>query len=143
MKNAISCLFASVIVAATLVLGSEGAWAGSFRIGGPPVKLGGFAGPPNAGAQRPAAQVQTVTQKTVVIITNPDVRPVDHLPFLHPFPQTLDVPRTAVVIESSVSVTGSNGNAGPAVGQWVLQPGQWVWSQHGWAWWPGRWVWVK
>ncbi|MBI4610224.1 MAG: YXWGXW repeat-containing protein [Candidatus Rokubacteria bacterium] len=142
MKKASAFLTGSVMVAAMLVLVPAGAWAGSFRFGASPLRLGGLAGPPNAGVQRPAGTTKTVTQ-TVVIITNPQARPVDHLPFLHPFPQTVEVPPSMVVIQSSVTVTGSNGHATPSAWQWVWQPGRWVWGEHGWAWWPGQWVWVK
>lgn len=143
MKTGKAVLAGSVIVGAIIVLAPAAAWAGSFRFGGHPVRLGGVAGPSNAGAQQPAGKTKTVTQQTVVIITNPDARPIDHLPFLHPFVRTFDVSRPVIVIETDVSVSASNGNASPTAGHWAWQPGRWVWSGSGWAWWPGRWVWTE
>lgn len=144
MKNVTAFLTVSVLVAGILFLAPIAAWAGSFGISGPPVSPRGLAGPPRAHMHHPLSTAATVTQQTaVIIITNPDARPLDHLPFLHPFVQTFDVPRSVVVIETDVSVSAANGNAPPIAGQWVWQPGQWVWSGYGWAWWPGRWVWMK
>lgn len=132
----------SMVVVAMVVFTPATGRAGSFRIGGQPLKLGGFAGPPGVLTAVPVGNGQTVT-KTTVIITNPDARPMDHLPFLHPFARPVDVPRAAVVIETTTSVSASNGGGTQATGQWVWQTGQWVWRQQGWAWWPGQWVWTK
>lgn len=143
MKTASASLAISVLVAAMVALPPVAAWAGSFRIGGAPLRLGVSAGSAGVVRLAPVGTGTTVTQRTAIVITNPDARPMDHLPFLHPFVRTFDVPRSAVVIETSVNVSTSNGKATQSTGQWVWQPGQWVWSDNGWAWWPGQWLWAQ